>query len=156
MVLLFPLAQQAVGDGLQEVADSQGDFFIVHRHPHANAVDAQVMENGSGLAPERREQDSVSKSLSFLCPLGLAGTKKLFSSVNPESVQGRVLISSHCSQTTQTTAISRSLGAKGNSSEGQSTLSLPEPYVLCTFLKESSRLPGSAQDFWFLSAAAAS
>lgn len=155
MVFLLPLAQQAVGDGLQEVADSQGDFFIVHRHPHANAVDAQVMENGSGLASARREQDSVSKGLSFLCPLGSAGTKKLFSSVNPESVQ-EVLIFSHCSQTTQTTAISPSPGAKGKRSEEPGSLSLPEPYVLCTFLKVSSRLPGSAQDFWSLSAAAAS
>lgn len=74
MVLLLPLAQQAVSDGLQEVADSQGDFFIVHRHPHANAVDAQVMEDGSGLAPGRREQDIVSKGLSSLCSLASTGT----------------------------------------------------------------------------------
>lgn len=57
-MLLFPLAQQAVSDGLQEVADSQGDFFIVYRHPHADVVDAQVMENGCSLASERREQGS--------------------------------------------------------------------------------------------------
>lgn len=122
MVLLLPLVQQAVGDGLQEVADSQGDFFIVHRHPHANAVNAQVMENGSGLAPGEREQDSVSKGFSSLCPLDSAGTKKRFSSVNLESVQARVLIFSHCSQTTQIISTSPSSRAENQQRSKHSVL----------------------------------
>jgi len=97
VLLLLPLAQQAVGDGLQEVADSQGDFFIVCRHPHTDVVDAQVMENGGGLAPERRARQPLAKdtSLSFLPALersGSACTKTTFSQGNHQSVQGRVLL----------------------------------------------------------------
>lgn len=60
MVLLLALPQQAVSDGLQEVADSQGDLLIVHRHPRADVVNAHVMEDGSGLTP-KGESRAVSK-----------------------------------------------------------------------------------------------